>query len=82
MASRCETCGNLLSDTRDRFCPSHARQHLRHLESIGYLQPLEISTVDGPRQRISPRRFLTLPHEPNRMMTSGSPDGCDKSSER
>jgi hypothetical protein len=82
MASRCEKCGRLLSDTRDRFCPSHARQHLKHLESIGFLQPLEISTVSGPRQRLSPKRFLTLPHEPNRMTTSVSPDGSDKSSAR
>lgn len=60
MGLHCETCNTKLHDRKNRFCKRHALQTLRHLESVGYLQPLTISTVNGSNERISRRRFLTL----------------------
>jgi hypothetical protein len=64
MATHCEICGRPLSDKKNRFCLPHARSTLRKLEAVGYLQPLQISTVDGANQKLSRHRFLTLPDGP------------------
>lgn len=59
MASHCEKCGLKLRSKKDRFCPTHAMQVLRRLETVGYLQPLREMTASGD-QVISTKRFLTL----------------------
>lgn len=62
MAKNCEICGTLNASTKDRYCRHHARQTLRRLERVGYLEPLEVRTIDG-LTRLSSQQFLTLPDE-------------------
>lgn len=62
MAQYCEICGTENQSRKDRFCPRHQRAVLRQLERSGYLEPLTVTTVDGV-QRLSNRRFLTLPDD-------------------
>lgn len=59
MALNCEICKRPTKSRKDRFCPTHAKQTLRRLEASGYLEPLTVTTVDGP-QKLSKHRFLTL----------------------
>lgn len=63
MATHCEVCGRPLKDRKNRFCLPHAKATLKAMERSGYLQPLTISTVNGPNQRLSRHRFLTLRDE-------------------
>lgn len=59
MALNCEICKRPTRNRKDRFCPTHAKQTLRRLEASGYLEPLEVTTVNG-RQKLSNHRFLTI----------------------
>lgn len=58
--THCKVCGTLLGSTKEMFCQRHQKLTLKKLEASGYLEPLQISTVDGPNQRLSRRRFLTV----------------------
>lgn len=60
MGLHCKTCGVPLKDRKNLYCRPHAVATLKHLERVGYLEPLTISTVDGTNQRVSKQRFLTL----------------------
>jgi hypothetical protein len=59
MASNCETCGRLLPDPSERFCPPHQLKELRRLRKAGYLQPLRFRTLEGPVV-LSRHKFLLL----------------------
>ena len=59
MADKCQKCGRKLEDRTDRFCPRHARELLREMETSGYLEPLVVRTMDG-ESKLSNRKYLTL----------------------
>jgi len=63
MATHCKRCGRELMDRKNLYCKAHAIQTLRSLDAAGFLEPLTLTTVDGV-QKLSSRRFLTLPDEP------------------
>lgn len=58
--THCKVCGNPLSDKTELFCPRHRMAMLKKMEASGYLEPLKVSTIDGPNQHLSRARFLTV----------------------
>lgn len=77
MNRKCEICGRPTPEKADRYCLRHQTAILEKLDEAGYLEPLTLMTVDG-QQRLSRRRFLTVPEAPLRPLTHDSLRCCDE----